>query len=1348
MRTESADRGRASLSRALARRVIVEPSLCVVVRGLASLFFWVFCLTAQAQPLPPGIGCNNVKGPPISISSPSSGQVLAPSTTSVTVSSTATATYSSITYNGDGKSIGGGAPPKSVTWSGLARGSHTVSASTSGTEAGCPISATAPTISFTIANSTPSVTLSTSGASTAPATIAMSASVSNAYAIASVSYLANGTVVGTATSAPYSFSWSGSTQGNTTGVAPGTYSIQAQATDIYGEVGTSAIQNVTVGPAATPAVTLSATASRAMLPAILSLSTTTNDPYTISSLSFIVNGVSYPVAAGPSGSLSLAVPLSGGSATTNTIYSIQAHATDYWGGVGTSSTVTLNEVAHTPPTATVVSAESTWLDTGDPEQIAVEASASDVDGVSSVALILNGSTVQTLTKAPYNFLISGSGYTAGTYSAAVQATNLIGQQTMSSPQSVTVAGAPPVTGDSKTQTRTVKFEYDPNTGRVIKKMTEPEDSNLCLVQTFTYDSFGNLHTATTRNCNSTLDSAEAPAPTGLAAITQRSTTITAEATGTFPQTVTNALNQSVSTAYDPRFGTLLVEKDLNNLATQQTPDAFGRVTLITAPDLTQTKIQYLYCSGVNGGSTTCPGNAVSATQMTPFASDGVTQIGPWKMTFYDVLGRVIETQAQGFNGTVVVQDTTYDGLGRVQQVSHPYFAGSTPVYTTNTYDAFDRIFTSTDPNNGQTSYSYNGLVTSRTNANGQTRTKMMNGQHLVVAVIDATDQEMSYEYDPFGNLIRITDSGGITKSYLYDLRGRKTQTADPDMGTWKYVYDSLGELVQQTDAKSQVSNMYYDLLGRLTMHVEVGLTSNWEYDKARSECTTAAGAAVGQVDGIWTTVGAPYSRIECYDSLERPVQERTLIGARTFVSAMSYDAYGRLASQTYPAGFVYPTGFAVSYGYNAYGYLSQILNASNGTVIWQANAVDAIGRITSDSMAGGTFTDTRIYDVLDRLKSVQVGSGNTIQNDGYWYDAVGNLNERTWIDSSDVTHAEYFGYDGLNRLTTVTGPADKSFSYDSAGNLTYKSDVGSYNYTPGTHQISSMVGTVNGVVNPSFTYDGNGNIAAEAGLAATWTSFNMPNTLTRGASSSAFVYGTEHQRVEQIATSTSGTITSYYVGSSFEQVATSATGVTENHYYVSAYGRRIAMLVDSSAGTGSWRYFHQDQLSTVEAVTDQTGALVERLSYDAWGKRRNLDGTDSATNMVAIDKRGYTDQEELDSIGLVDMNARIYDPAIARFVSPDPTIQQVYNQQSHNRYAYVLNRPLRLVDPTGFTFYLCGGCEPGGPSGATVVGAGAPSFWQNGQGTVFACSTDGRGTKSKWNSICWWTVPANRYRAR
>jgi len=72
--------------------------------------------------------------------------------------------------------------------------------------------------------------------------------------------------------------------------------------------------------------------------------------------------------------------------------------------------------------------------------------------------------------------------------------------------------------------------------------------------------------------------------------------------------------------------------------------------------------------------------------------------------------------------------------------------------------------------------------------------------------------------------------------------------------------------------------------------------------------------------------------------------------------------------------------------------------------------------------------------------------------------------------------------------------------------------------------------------------------------------------------------------------------------------------------------------------------------------------------------------------------RGYTGHEHLDNFGLINMpalsvaegNGRVYDPAIARFLSPDPILQNPRNTQSHNRYSYCLNNPLKYTDPSGY----------------------------------------------------------------
>lgn len=57
----------------------------------------------------------------------------------------------------------------------------------------------------------------------------------------------------------------------------------------------------------------------------------------------------------------------------------------------------------------------------------------------------------------------------------------------------------------------------------------------------------------------------------------------------------------------------------------------------------------------------------------------------------------------------------------------------------------------------------------------------------------------------------------------------------------------------------------------------------------------------------------------------------------------------------------------------------------------------------------------------------------------------------------------------------------------------------------------------------------------------------------------------------------------------------------------------------------------------------------------------------------------------MDSLGLVNANGRIYEPTIGRFMSVDPVYQAPTNTQSVNPYSYVMNNPLSLVDPSGYT---------------------------------------------------------------
>jgi RHS repeat-associated protein len=101
---------------------------------------------------------------------------------------------------------------------------------------------------------------------------------------------------------------------------------------------------------------------------------------------------------------------------------------------------------------------------------------------------------------------------------------------------------------------------------------------------------------------------------------------------------------------------------------------------------------------------------------------------------------------------------------------------------------------------------------------------------------------------------------------------------------------------------------------------------------------------------------------------------------------------------------------------------------------------------------------------------------------------------------------------------------------------------------------------------------------------------------------------------------------------------------------------------------------------------ESDGDLVEEYNYDPWGRRRNpSDWSYSNVATPTYTQRGFTGHEHLDMFNLINMNGRIYDSEIARFLSPDPIIQDPYNLLSYNRYSYCLNNPLKYTDPSGYS---------------------------------------------------------------
>ncbi len=164
---------------------------------------------------------------------------------------------------------------------------------------------------------------------------------------------------------------------------------------------------------------------------------------------------------------------------------------------------------------------------------------------------------------------------------------------------------------------------------------------------------------------------------------------------------------------------------------------------------------------------------------------------------------------------------------------------------------------------------------------------------------------------------------------------------------------------------------------------------------------------------------------------------------------------------------------------------------------------------------------------------------------------------------------------------------------------------------------------------------------------------------------------------------------------------------------------------------------HYDALSSVDLITDGYGNIVERRSFDAWGKARKLlwqDTSDPATLLqLSLSTRGFTGHEHLDEVGLIHMNGRVYDADIGRFISPDPIVQAPFMTNSFNRYSYAMNNPLKYTDPTGYSWQSSntGTCNTDG-SMRDSKGNRNGSWSNNGRGGVSFRDRSGRSRNSQY----------------
>jgi len=789
----------------------------------------------------------------------------------------------------------------------------------------------------------------------------------------------------------------------------------------------------------------------------------------------------------------------------------------------------------------------------------------------------------------------------------------------------------------------------------------------------------------------------------------------------FQTSITNAAGIKTTQTFDAAFGTVKSVSNPNGTSTFKY-DGLGRKIEEHRADGSTTRWLYRWY-----------GKGVLNTRNLYFVTE-VTSGMPNKYLFYDALERVTSSYTTELGGKrLQTMLKYYNSIGELDKEALPYIHGKDSIkFIDYTYDKYGRLIKTQKPGpNGKTQTSSLrymggpfGQGIQETLPSGVTKFKSTNAIGQTVALSDiGKGTSISYKYDAAGQLIQTKDAKNNIITMKYDSAGNKIYMNDPDLGIWQYRYNPMGQLRYQWSGAGTTNESHhftvnvYDILGRLRISNnydrKVYLSSSkkdytynyktFEYSKSTGRLTKSYVSSKSHGKDWHGEYMIP-----TYDKIGRVIQsDKFIYGSGHYISKISYDNLSRVNKLTYP------NGYSVTNHYK--NGILDFVKGSDGKVHYKINKLSALGQVEQAQYANGVKTVTGYNDagfaksIISYTSTALVGN---IQRLDYNYDIMGNVIKREDTSISGKHISDSYGYDKADRLisqrtdSNVLGNYRKSVSYeyDSIGNMTYQTGIGFYNYYSkiGKPHAVKSIGTEPFGINPTrkYTYDAVGNVIDRNGDKISYTPHNKVATITgKNGKTVNYYYGIGDKRY--IKKTQKSTI--YYVGKGYEEEVEGSQ--KKQTCYISIGGKTIGTHVEKIDETYSInkknpkykqtynRYFHMDALGSITAVTDDKAKVVERRSYDAFGKIRAMDyGLTNnhaiiPQNSVVETTRAYTGHEQIKEIeGLIHMNARIYDSEIGRFLSADTVIQDPLDSQAYNRYSYVRNNPLKYTDPTGHIF--------------------------------------------------------------
>jgi len=545
------------------------------------------------------------------------------------------------------------------------------------------------------------------------------------------------------------------------------------------------------------------------------------------------------------------------------------------------------------------------------------------------------------------------------------------------------------------------------------------------------------------------------------------------------------------------------------------------------------------------------------------------------------------------------------------------------------------------------------------------------------------------------------------RTFTYDTLGRLVKSAQPESAAWSYVYDDNGNLTSRSNGERSISFDAYDSWGRPVRKYYDGVAATPEvrycYDGKSFVAGTGAcggmagGGQVGKVTGVGTKSpgGGPYpggwSSVNSYtyDVMGRVAisrQETNLNVAATnrnyggaYLFTYEYNQAGGLEKMRYPSGRVVTTCYEsggrpkVLSGLRnlpvTYATVTQYLRDG------QAGVVKYGDPAVANPLTMTTTLNTRMQ-WKDRTVTRQ-GLG-TLLSLSWTYTGGGNVLTHG-VDASgaggvNVNHT--YGYDRLNRLESVQEvPSGGGVTQwrkqvcDEVGNCWFPENTG--------YLASPFMPTTSG-------YYLSNNRLSGVGYDSSGNQLNMGANL--------FSYdGESRLRTHEI---NQDRWVTYYDGEGrrvMRQRMTVGTGAFDAPvvYAYDAGGQLAAEYAPGSFSAPCVTCFrYMDHLGSTRMVTESGGEVKALRDYLPYGEENRTNGRGALYTASMGNVLGFTGKERDNTGGAAELDyfgARYMSAAQGRFTSPDPKMfpSAFDDPQSWNKYGYVRNNPLRLVDPNG-----------------------------------------------------------------